>query len=121
MGTPRAPLRAGGEAMLAERMVQKFLNAWAQPPRLPRPDALPPAGRSTNCHPPGWHQAVALTAGGERTAERRAAELARRVYGGTGEPWSARSGKALEPKVSDEVLRPGKGRRFQAVFRLHSS
>eukprot|EP00931_Biecheleriopsis_adriatica_P059790 TRINITY_DN35842_c0_g1_i1.p1 TRINITY_DN35842_c0_g1~~TRINITY_DN35842_c0_g1_i1.p1 ORF type:complete len:491 (+),score=75.43 TRINITY_DN35842_c0_g1_i1:140-1474(+) len=43
-----------------DRASDKLGKSWARPPQLPRPEAMPPAGRSTNCHPPGWHRSVVL-------------------------------------------------------------
>eukprot|EP00913_Durusdinium_trenchii_P020336 g19104.t1 len=111
---PRAlALHAGAEAVLgapvvpvAERLSKKFLKAWAQnPPPRPEPDAWPPAGKSTNCHAPGWHREVHRTRGAEHLAELRAAELTQRVYGER-PPWRAiPEESAEEHAVSDETLR----------------
>ncbi|CAK9013541.1 Hypothetical protein SCF082_LOCUS11975 [Durusdinium trenchii] len=111
--TPRSALHAGAEAVLgapvvpvAERLSKKFLKAWAQnPPPRPEPDAWPPAGKSTNCHAPGWHREVHRTRGAEHLAELRAAELTQRVYGER-PPWRAIvEESAEEHAVSDETLR----------------
>eukprot|EP00438_Fugacium_kawagutii_P016292 Skav201206 [mRNA] locus=scaffold633:627725:628561:- [translate_table: standard] len=83
---------------VAERLSQKFMKVWAQEPQLPEPDLLPPAGKSTNCHAPGWNREVHRTFGGEHVAEHRsrAEQLTgRQVYGGPRQPWKARKDRGV--------------------------
>lgn len=128
--TPRtsSTLHAGAEAIIgkvgtpqavrmpvtsvAERLSQKFMKVWAQEPQLPEPDALPPAGKSTNCHAPGWNREVRRTVGSVHLAEHRSrAEhlTERQVYGGPRQPWKAIQSQELAREEllgpSDETLR----------------
>ncbi|CAJ1333641.1 unnamed protein product [Effrenium voratum] len=112
--TPRS-LHAGAEAVIgkgqvAERLMGKFGKVWAQPPPLPAPEALPPAGRSTNCHAPGGHRAVLpapfeveLLSEQRSTAEKMAGRL-RNVEGAR--PWRAKEEmEVAEAPPSDAALR----------------
>jgi len=106
VGTPRV---GPHPVSVAERLSQKFMKVWAQEPQLPDPDGWPPAGKSTNCHAPGWNQEV-HRADGEMLAEHRSRSeqlTERQVYGGPRQPWKAMPQECQKDTLgpSDETLR----------------
>jgi len=108
--TGGAAILLGNGAALPSRLEAKIQKASAQPPHLPGPDGFPPAGKSTNCHAPGWHRAVERTEGGALLAEQpeSARQLSERpLYGGPPVPFTVGRKKETElpSEVSDEVFR----------------